>query len=828
MNPPTGAGRRLRRWSSFVFLGLALSSTGCAYYNTFYLAKRYYRDAVAEEERNTTDRVAPAATASYDKAIKQCARILQKYRGSKWVDDALLLTGKSFYGQGNYGEARRWLTQLVNDYPKSELRTEAQVWIGRTWLAEEDFEKSGTILHDILADNPQFDGRSEAVFFAAETELRQEHWEEAIAGYRELVDRYPKSERLGEALLRVGDAQAGLRQYEEAERSYRQSASRARDPRARMHALLRVGQMLEKQERFDEARHLYDGLSAEIVTRDKLNTILSGFDAVVPNQPGGVNQLNSGQTEQQQIEQGSYVDANGVKVFPNPNVPRDGFPVGTNPNGTAGDVPATPVAPPDPRRTGEGNVAARTAFSEALAGNPLAADLPQVLLRQGNALMETGEYDKAIKTFESVLASTPHTSEAGEAQYRIGYILEVYLEDYASARIAYDLVKQHGAGLFVEQATRRSGGLERLVALAAQDSTRAVGADATLEAEAEKQFLAAELAWFQQEKPEKAIELYAEVEKNYPNTNFAARSALARAWLLANVMADTTAGREAFESVTVQYADTEQARVAHQILTGEVIRSADAPDSLAIAAFEDSLLRAEALADSQAALAAQEQAAEAASDSLRAADAAATAATAAGLAPATDTGLAPATEPMVHPADASGDSLAEALEREAARQRSEEEARALAEASPGGDGTAVAQAVTAEELARLGIQQTPETNATASPGTTNGTSPPVADTPGTASPAGAGAAPGAVTAAESTATESTAAASTPVSDRPSSRLAPETATGLPRPFSVRRPATGTPGRPVRPRPQAPKPNPVPATSDSTHGSGRGRLEQAWP
>ncbi|HEX7878290.1 MAG TPA: tetratricopeptide repeat protein, partial [Candidatus Eisenbacteria bacterium] len=570
MNPPTGAGRRLPRWSLAVFLALALSSTGCAYYNTFYLAKRYYRDAVTEEERNTTDRISPAATAAYEKAIKQCARILQKYRGSKWVDDALLLTGKSFYGQGNYGEARRWLSQLVNEHPKSELLPEAQVWIGRTWLAEEDYEKSGSVLHGVLADIPQFEARSEAVFFAAETELRQEHWEQAIKEFRELIERYPKSERVGQALFLVGDAQFGLRQYQEAERSYRQSAARAREPRDRMQALLKVGQMLEKQERFDEATHLYDGLSAEIVPRDKLNTILSGFEAALPNQPLQGNAANSGLNEQQLIEQGSYQDANGNTVFPNPNFPRDNVTPNGNPNNLSADPAAPAAAPPDPRRTGEGNAAARGALNLAIASNPLAADLPQVLLRQGNALMEMGEYDKAIKTFESVLASTPHTSEAGEAQYRIGYILEVYLEDYAGARIAYDLVKQHGAGLFVEQATRRSGGLERLVALAAQDSTRATGANASLEAEAEKQFLAAELAWFQQEKPEKAIDLYAEVERNYPNTSFAPRSALARAWLLANVMADTTAGREAFESVTVTYADTEQARIAHQILTGEV------------------------------------------------------------------------------------------------------------------------------------------------------------------------------------------------------------------------------------------------------------------
>jgi TolA-binding protein len=823
MPVPTAARRRGGRWLAALLLGLALGPTGCAYYNTFYLAKKYYNEAITEEKKNTTGRTAPSSTASYEKAIKQCAKILQRYRTSKWVDDALLLTGKSFYGQGNYGESRRWLQQLVDQQPNSELVPEARVWIGRTHLAEEDFEMAGRTLRAVLAEVPRFEARPEALFFVAESEIRQEKWNEAIQGYRELVERFPRSERLPEALHRVGDAQFGLRQYADAERSYRQAAARARDPRARMQSLLRVGQMLEKQEQFDAANKLYDGLSAELVSSDKLNTILSGFDAAVPQQLAPVGTLAGQNNEQLDIEQNTIRDAQGNEVYRNPQWRGQDNPV-TGDGTTDPNAPAVPAAPPDPRKTGEGNQAARSAASQAIASNPLAADLPQVLLRRGNALMEMGQYDRSIKTFESVLAAYPRTSEAGEAQYRIGYIQEVYLEDFAAARVAYDLVKLHGASLFVEQAARRSNGLERLVALAAQDSARATGADASLEAEAEKQFLAAELAWFQQEKPDKAIELYAEVETNYPKTSFAPRAALARAWLLANVMADTTAGRAAFESVEARYGDSEQGRIAHQILTGEVIRT-DAPDSLAIAAFEDSLDRAEALADSQAAAAAGEQARDAAADSLRAA------ATGGGMPPdpnalgpagqdsaAVDAGASAATIPSPWnrtlsptspptPSGTVGDSLSAALAREAARRRSLEEARALAEAARGGDSSTVAQNVTPEELARLGLERTPAPADSSPPATTGGTAPAATGSPVSSPVVDTGIA----------------------ADRPPSRLAPESATGLPRVFSARRPVRGPAVRPPRTRqPQAQPARPTPAPADTTRGSGRGRAPgEAW-
>jgi hypothetical protein len=182
-----------------------------------------------------------------------------------------------------------------------------------------------------------------------------------------------------------------------------------------------------------------------------------------------------------------------------------------------------------------------------------------------------GETEEAIKTFRAITAAYPRTSEAAEAQYRIGYIHEVTLEDYAAARLAYDAVRQQGTSIFGDQAKRRADGLARLVALQAADTLKATPGSAPkdqVEA-AEKDFLAAELYYFQQDKADKALEQYALVEQNYPGTPFAARSALARAWILTFAMEDTAAGRQAYEQVMERYPRTEQAGIARQMLTGE-------------------------------------------------------------------------------------------------------------------------------------------------------------------------------------------------------------------------------------------------------------------
>ena len=104
---------------------LLASSAGCAYYNTFYLARKYYRLAEIEEQKNTTGKVAPSASQNYDKVIKQCSKVLQRYGKSKWADDAMLLMGQAYYGQEQYSNARRWFSEVTSRFPDSELVPDA-------------------------------------------------------------------------------------------------------------------------------------------------------------------------------------------------------------------------------------------------------------------------------------------------------------------------------------------------------------------------------------------------------------------------------------------------------------------------------------------------------------------------------------------------------------------------------------------------------------------------------------------------------------------------------------------------------------------------------
>jgi tetratricopeptide (TPR) repeat protein len=108
-----GCGQTLQKsWSNFR-----------AYYNTYYNAKKNY-DAGFEkvkEQNRTIDPYKPvrihppplqAGNSDFEEAIEKSAKILRKYSNSKWVDESLLLIGKSYYYQQKYYPALQKFEEL--------------------------------------------------------------------------------------------------------------------------------------------------------------------------------------------------------------------------------------------------------------------------------------------------------------------------------------------------------------------------------------------------------------------------------------------------------------------------------------------------------------------------------------------------------------------------------------------------------------------------------------------------------------------------------------------------------------------------------------------
>lgn len=115
------------RLAALVALGVVAGS--CAYYNTFYLARRYY-DRATDGKPYEVGRQGSAQSQNYSKAIDYSKKLLANYPGSKWVDDAYLMWAKSLIGRDDPLQTVTMLQGFAGDFPKSELKAEAEFYLG--------------------------------------------------------------------------------------------------------------------------------------------------------------------------------------------------------------------------------------------------------------------------------------------------------------------------------------------------------------------------------------------------------------------------------------------------------------------------------------------------------------------------------------------------------------------------------------------------------------------------------------------------------------------------------------------------------------------------
>ncbi len=139
--------------------------TGCGfwtnfktYFNTYYNANRIFEETEDKlikdraelfyfEEKNTPNNLSK----SFEEVIEKTSSILQHSKGSDFIDEALLMTGKSFYYQKNYSRALRKFNELAS-IQESELHLENKLWIGKTSLQLREFKKAIKILDEVKAE----------------------------------------------------------------------------------------------------------------------------------------------------------------------------------------------------------------------------------------------------------------------------------------------------------------------------------------------------------------------------------------------------------------------------------------------------------------------------------------------------------------------------------------------------------------------------------------------------------------------------------------------------------------------------------------------------
>lgn len=140
----------------FIFFGCGLWGNFTTYFNLYYNTSDDFNEAerLIKEQKvelfSTEDPAIPgSATQLINKVIEKASKILQFHSQTAYVDDALLMLGKSFYYQKNYPKALRKFEELLATQSNSDLKLEDSLWIGKCQMRVKNYEAALKTLADV-------------------------------------------------------------------------------------------------------------------------------------------------------------------------------------------------------------------------------------------------------------------------------------------------------------------------------------------------------------------------------------------------------------------------------------------------------------------------------------------------------------------------------------------------------------------------------------------------------------------------------------------------------------------------------------------------------
>lgn len=259
-----------------LFVGL---TTQCAYYNTFYNAKKFYNEAEKERKKrektqvvelspeeeeqlkktgrsaqDTKNRASQQEMQNYQQAIERSSRVLEYFPNSRWFDDALILIGKCFYYRRDYKKAMRKFDEILTNYPESDFIPETLLLKAQTFIGLEELDAAEEQLRE-LSNDPDIPKivREEAKYELGGLYFKKQNYELAAENFassaRSANDKLIKAM----AQYRYGDCLIRLERYDEAPAVLRRAVKISPNEDFQSQAIYKLGQAYSLNGEYDRA-----------------------------------------------------------------------------------------------------------------------------------------------------------------------------------------------------------------------------------------------------------------------------------------------------------------------------------------------------------------------------------------------------------------------------------------------------------------------------------------------------------------------------------------------------------------------------------------------
>ena len=256
---------------SFMFMGNR-NENFSTYFNTYFMASSDFDDAITLyrtstvasfnrrlDSLNITPPVSGEIKDKLTKVIERASKVIQLHKNSKFLDDAVLLIGKSYFYLGDYLQAERKFNEFLTNLSASDLYDEAMYYLGVTKMKLRKTDEASTILKNQVSTAKDKEVRSEAAAELGIDAFGKKNYKDAIDYFRKSIEYTSDNEN--KALKQFILARIySLYAPTQAAKEFYKVLDYSSDFDLAFYAKLNYGKSLDKERQFSKAYEELDNL----------------------------------------------------------------------------------------------------------------------------------------------------------------------------------------------------------------------------------------------------------------------------------------------------------------------------------------------------------------------------------------------------------------------------------------------------------------------------------------------------------------------------------------------------------------------------------------
>ena len=195
---------------TYMYMGNRSEMFG-TFFNKFYQALEDYDEALTDyrastitaynrrlDSLNITPPISSVAKEKLTKVLERCSKIIQYNKSTRFLDDAVLLIGKSYFFMGEYLQAERKFSEFLSKLTKSNLYDEAILYLGKTKLKLGKNADAEVILSNLLKSTNDNEIKSEITQDLAGLSISKNDYQGAIDYFMKSIELTKDKEKKAE------------------------------------------------------------------------------------------------------------------------------------------------------------------------------------------------------------------------------------------------------------------------------------------------------------------------------------------------------------------------------------------------------------------------------------------------------------------------------------------------------------------------------------------------------------------------------------------------------------------------------------------------------